>query len=108
MVFSLQIGEDVTIGHSAILHGCTIKNRVIIGIGSIILDGVVIETDVFVAAGSLISANKRLESGFLYQGSPAKKMRKLTTNERNFLVYSSQNYIQLKNEYLSLSNKKKH
>lgn len=69
----LSIGEDVTVGHKAMLHGCTIGNRVLVGMGAILLDGVVVEDDVMIGAGSLVSPGKRLESGFLYLGSPAKK-----------------------------------
>lgn len=69
----LIIGEDVTVGHKAMLHGCTIGNRVLVGMGAILLDGVVVEDDVMIGAGSLVSPGKRLESGFLYLGSPAKK-----------------------------------
>ena len=98
----LVIGEDVTIGHAAILHGCTIGNRVLIGMGAIVMDGTIIESDVFLAAGSLVSPNKRLESGYLYRGRPAVKVRKISDGERKFLRYSPQNYIALKNEYIKL------
>ena len=77
----LVIGEDVTIGHHVTLHGCTIGNRVLIGINSIILDNVVIPDDVMIGAGTLVPPNKVLESGWLYVGSPAKKLRPLTEKE---------------------------
>lgn len=97
----LIIGEDVTVGHKAMLHGCTIGNRVLVGMGAILLDGVVVEDDVMIGAGSLVSPGKRLESGFLYLGSPAKKIRPLTKEETDGLLYSASNYVNWKNDYLS-------
>ena len=76
--FPLTLGDDVTVGHRAVLHGCTIGSRVLIGIGSIVMDGAVIEDDVVLAAGSLVPPGKTLSSGFLYVGSPAKSVRSLT------------------------------
>jgi carbonic anhydrase/acetyltransferase-like protein (isoleucine patch superfamily) len=96
----LIIGDEVTVGHSVCLHGCTIGNRVLIGIGSTLLDGVVVEDEVVVGAGSLVPPGKRLESGFLYMGSPVKQMRPLKDSERSFFRYSANNYVQLKNTYL--------
>lgn len=97
----LTIGEDVTIGHGACLHGCTIGNRVLVGIGATVLDGAVVEDDVVIAAGALVPPGKTLASGFLYVGSPCKQARPLKDKERKFFVYSAQNYVKLKNEYLS-------
>lgn len=71
----LIIGEDVTVGHKVMLHGCTIGNRVLVGMGSILLDGVIVEDDVMIGAGSPVPQNKRLESGYLYLGSPVKQIR---------------------------------
>lgn len=96
----LVIGEDVTIGHHVTLHGCTIGNRVLIGINSIILDNVVIPDDVMIGAGTLVPPNKVLESGWLYVGSPAKKLRPLTEKEIAFLPYSAQNYVKVSRNYL--------
>ncbi len=73
------------------LHGCTIGNRVLVGMGSILLDGAVIEDDVMIGAGSLVSPGKRLESGHLYVGSPARKVRALTPKEIGGLMYSANN-----------------
>ncbi|WP_413726468.1 gamma carbonic anhydrase family protein [Sodalis sp. RH16] len=97
----LIIGDDVTIGHKAMLHGCTIGNRVLVGMGSIILDGAVIEEDVMIGAGSLVAPGKRLESGYLYVGSPARRSRALTPKEIGRLLYSSDNYVRWKDEYLA-------
>ncbi|TVP10425.1 gamma carbonic anhydrase family protein [Shewanella sp. KCT] len=96
----LLIGDDVTIGHKAMLHGCQVGNRILIGMGAIILDGAVIEDDVILGAGSLVPPGKTLESGHLYVGSPAKKVRALTEAEIKFLPESADNYVRLKNEYI--------
>lgn len=99
--YPLLIGEDVTVGHKAMLHGCVIGNRVLVGMGSILLDGAIIEDDVMIGAGSLVTPGKRLESGYLYVGSPARQIRPLTSAEREGLIYSSNNYVRWKDEYLS-------
>jgi carbonic anhydrase/acetyltransferase-like protein (isoleucine patch superfamily) len=99
--FPLLIGEDVTIGHKCMLHGCTIKNRVLVGMGAIIMDGAVVNDDVFVGGGSLVPPNKVLESGYLYVGSPCKQARPLTPEEKAFLKVSADNYVLLKNDYLN-------
>ena len=96
----LLIGEDVTVGHKAMLHGCTIGNRVLVGMGAILLDGVIVEDDVMIGAGSLVPPGKRLESGFLYMGNPAKQARALKPAEIAFLKISADNYVLLKDEYL--------
>lgn len=83
------------------LHGCTIGDRVLIGMGSIILDGATIGSDVVIGANSLVTQGKTLESGYLYVGSPAKAARKLTKDELEHLRYSANNYVQWKNDYLS-------
>ncbi|OON35528.1 gamma carbonic anhydrase family protein [Izhakiella australiensis] len=97
----LVIGAEVTVGHKAMLHGCTIKDRVLIGMGSIVLDGAVIEENVMIGAGSLVPPGKRLVSGFLYLGSPVHQARPLTEKEINDLRYSADNYVKWKDEYLS-------
>lgn len=98
--YPLIVGEDVTVGHKAMLHGCTIGNRVLVGMGSILLDGVIVEDDVMIGAGSLVPPGKRLESGYLYLGSPVKQVRPLSEAEIAGLLYSSNNYVGWKNEYL--------
>lgn len=99
--FPLLIGENVTIGHKAMLHGCTIGNRVLVGMGSILLDGAIIEDDVMIGAGSLVTPGKRLASGYLYLGSPARQVRPLTPEELEGLIYSANNYVRWKDDYLS-------
>ncbi|SCC66540.1 gamma carbonic anhydrase family protein [Kosakonia oryziphila] len=96
----LIIGEDVTVGHKVMLHGCIIGDRVLVGMGSILLDGAVIEDDVMIGAGSLVPQNKRLESGYLYLGSPVKQIRPLEKAEIEGLKYSANNYVKWKDEYL--------
>lgn len=95
------IGSDVTVGHKVMLHGCCIGDRVLIGMGAIVLDGVQIEDEVILGAGSLVPQGKRLVSGFLYLGSPARQIRPLTTPERAGLRQSADNYVNWKNDYLS-------
>ncbi|QAR44635.1 gamma carbonic anhydrase family protein [Kosakonia cowanii] len=97
----LLIGEDVTVGHKVMLHGCTIGHRVLVGMGSIVLDGAVIEDEVMIGAGSLVPQNKRLQSGYLYLGSPVKQIRPLTEAEIEGLKYSANNYVKWKDEYLT-------
>ncbi|MBL4743401.1 MAG: gamma carbonic anhydrase family protein [Cycloclasticus sp.] len=97
--YPLIIGEDVVVGHKAILHGCTIGNNCLIGMGAIVMDGVIVEDHVVIGAGSLVPPGKILESGYLYVGSPAKKARPLNEQEENFLSYSPQKYVQLKDAY---------
>ena len=99
--YSLDIGEDVTVGHKAMLHACKVGDRVLIGMGTIVLDNAVVESDVIIGAGSLVPPNKRLESGYLYMGSPAKQARPLTEKEFAFLKRSADHYVNLKNEYLA-------
>lgn len=98
--YPLIIGDDVTIGHQCMLHGCTLGDRILVGMGAIIMDGVVVEDDVFIGAGTLVPPNKRLESGYLYMGNPMKKARLLKDSEAAFLKQSAINYVELKDEYL--------
>jgi carbonic anhydrase/acetyltransferase-like protein (isoleucine patch superfamily) len=97
----LIIGSNVTIGHKVILHGCTIEDECLIGMGSIIMDKVIVQKHVLVGAGSLVPEGKVLESGYLYLGSPAKKIRPLTNTELEHFMYSANHYIKLKNQYLN-------
>ncbi|PRB82884.1 hypothetical protein CQ007_06195 [Pseudomonas sp. MYb185] len=90
----------MTIGHKVLLHGCTVGSRILIGMGSIVMDGAVIEDEVILGAGSLVPANKTLRSGYLYMGSPAKEVRPLSDKERAFFPYTAANYVRLKDQYL--------
>lgn len=99
--FPLTVGDDVTVGHKALLHGCTIGSRVLVGMGSIIMDGAVVEDEVIIAAGTLVPPGKTLESGYLYRGSPARQARPLTNEELGFFTYTAGNYVKLKDEFLA-------
>lgn len=99
--YPLVIGEDVTVGHKCMLHGCTLGDRILVGMGAIIMDGAIVENDVFIGAGSLVPPNKTLESGYLYVGNPVKQVRLLKESESAFLTQSAINYVKLKNEYLA-------
>lgn len=94
------IGEDVTVGHKCLLHACRIGDRCLIGMGAIIMDGAVLDDEVFLAAGSLVSPGKRLAGGYLYRGSPARRVRPITKDEREMLRYSAAHYVRLKDRYL--------
>ena len=91
----LIIGDDVTIGHGAVVHACTLGNRILVGMNATVLDGAVIEDDVIIAAGAVVTPGKRLQSGFLYVGSPARQARPLTEAQRAFLPISAKNYTRL-------------
>jgi len=99
--FPLIIGSDVTVGHKALLHGCTVSDRVLVGMGAIVMDGAVIEEEVILAAGSIVPPGKVLESGFLYRGSPAKQARPLSEKERSFFSYTANNYVKLKDQHIA-------
>ncbi|KTD59617.1 transferase [Legionella sainthelensi] len=96
----LILGQGITIGHHAALHGCVIDDFCLVGMGAIILDAVHIQHHVMVAAGSLVTPGSILKSGHLYLGSPAKAVRKLTAQELDHLEYSAQHYVRLKDKYL--------
>ena len=98
--FPLTIGADVTVGHKCLLHACTIGDRCLIGMGSIVMDGAVIEDEVLLGAGSLVSPGKRLQSGYLYRGNPLQQVRELRDEEREMLRYSAAHYVRLKDRYL--------
>ncbi len=94
------IGENVTVGHKALLHACTIGNNCLVGMGSSVLDGVVVEDNVMIGAGSLVPMGKRLESGYLYVGSPVKQIRPLGDKEKFFIEYSWEHYVGNKNSLI--------
>lgn len=93
------IGDDVTVGHSAVLHACTIGNMAFIGMQACIMDDAVVEDRAMVAAGALVTPGKRVLSGQLWGGSPARYMRDLTVEELNFLEFSAARYVKLSKAY---------
>jgi len=95
----LIVGEDVVVGHKVVLHGCTIGNRCLVGMGSIVLDGVVVEDEVMIGAGSVVAPGKRLASGGLYLGSPARRARGLARAEIERFTQHSHHYVRLAREY---------
>jgi carbonic anhydrase/acetyltransferase-like protein (isoleucine patch superfamily) len=95
-----RIGNDVTVGHKVMLHGCTVEDLCLIGMDSVILDGAIIRSQVLLGAGSLVPEGKDLEGGYLWLGRPAKKVRELTEQEMKWFAYSAMHYVKLKNEYM--------
>ena len=97
--FPLNVGDDVTVGHRVTLHACTVGNFCLIGMSATIMDGAVLEDRVIIGAGSLVPTGKALEGGYLYVGSPVKRVRALDENELAFLEYSAVHYAKLKDRH---------
>ena len=97
--FPLTVGDDVTVGHRVLLHACTVGDLCLIGMAATIMDGAVVEDKVIVGAGSLVPTGKKLESGYLYVGSPVKRVRELNEKEIAFLKYSAEHYSKLKDQH---------
>jgi carbonic anhydrase/acetyltransferase-like protein (isoleucine patch superfamily) len=97
--FSTTIGKRVTCGHNVILHGCIVDDDVLLGMGCIVLNGAHIPSKVIIAAGSLIGQNKILDSGYLYAGIPARKVRALVDQDYKYIEQANQIYIELKQNY---------
>lgn len=97
--YRTEIGEHVTVGHTAIIHGCTIGSNCIIGMGSTILDGAVIGDNVIIGANSLVTSGKSVPAGVLAMGSPAKVVRELTSEEIEGISHSVEGYVKLSKEY---------
>jgi len=100
--FPTVVGDDVTVGHKVMLHGCHIHDRVLVGMGATIMDGAVIESEVIIGAGSLVPPGRRLHTGHLYVGSPARQVRALSEEEIEFFRYTAGKYVQLKDRYLAM------
>ena len=98
---SLSVGNDVTVGHNVVLHACTVEDLCLVGMGSVVLDGAVIQKVAMVGAGSLVPPGKVLDGGYLWLGSPVKRVRELTAKERAFLLYSAEHYVDLKDRHRS-------
>lgn len=97
--FPLTVGDDVTVGHRVTLHACKVGNLCLIGMSATIMDGAVLGDNVIVGASSLVPTGKQLESGYLYVGSPVKRVRELNEKELAFLEYSAKHYAHLKDEH---------
>lgn len=97
--YPTTIGADVTVGHKAIVHACTIEDACLIGMGATIMDGAVLGAESMLGAGALVPPGKELPGGHLYVGSPAKAVRELTDEEREFLRYSAAHYVKVKNRH---------
>ena len=97
----LIVGEDVTVGHKAVLHACTVGNRCLIGTNAVVMDFAIVEDDVLLAAGSLVPQRKTLRSGWLYAGAPVKRIRELNEKELEMLAYSAAHYVKVKDQYLA-------
>ena len=98
--FPLTIGADITVGHQAILHGCTVEDNCLIGMGATVMDGAIVRSGAMVGAGSLVPPGQDLEGGYLWVGTPARRVRPLREQERGFLDYSARHYVELKNRHL--------
>lgn len=90
---STHIGSRVSVGHNAIVHGCTLKDHVLVGMGAIVMDNVVVEEYTIIAAGSVVLENTYCEGGFIYAGTPAKKIKPITDAQRALLNKLPDNYI---------------
>jgi carbonic anhydrase/acetyltransferase-like protein (isoleucine patch superfamily) len=99
--YPLTLGDDITIGHRVILHGCTIRDRVLVGMGAIIMDGVVVEEDCIIGAGSLVTERMKIPPKSLVIGSPAKVKRTLTDDEISWIKVSATNYSRYAQYYLT-------
>ena len=97
--FPLQIGDEVVIGHGAIVHGCTLESRCLIGIGATVLDGAVVESGAQVGAGALVPPGMRVPSGSLVVGVPAKVLRPLSAEEVELIPEIAERYVRIKNDY---------
>ena len=98
---ALVVGDDVTIGHRAVLHACTIGSRCLIGMGCIVLDGAVVEDEVMIGAGAVVPPRRRLPARTLWVGNPARQLRLLTERELDSLRYSALHYVKVKDAYLA-------
>ncbi|MFC1567770.1 gamma carbonic anhydrase family protein [Pseudomonadota bacterium] len=96
------VGNDVTVGHRVILHGCEVQDGSLVGMGSIIMDRAIVESGCLLAAGSLVPEGKVLRSGYLYAGSPARERRELTDEEKVFLMHAAQHYVDLSKTHQQL------
>lgn len=102
-LYPTYIGDEVTIGHNATLHGCRIQNRCLIGMGAVVMDDVTVESNCIVAAGALLTPGKTFPSGYLIKGAPAKAVRPLSQEELASLERSYLYYLEYKSHYIPSS-----
>ncbi|WOF16419.1 gamma carbonic anhydrase family protein [Methanoplanus sp. FWC-SCC4] len=95
----VNIGKNVTIGHGAIIHGCTIKDRVLVGMGAIILNGAVIGEDTIIGAGAVITENKTIPPGSLVMGVPGKVIKEVNEEQKAHIIKNAESYVSLAKEY---------
>lgn len=93
------IGSDITVGHMALLHACTLEDGAFVGMKAVVMDGCVVEGQGMVAAGALLTPGKRVRKGELWAGSPAKLMRQMSAAEFEYLTYSARHYVELAAAY---------
>ncbi|MGH8191660.1 MAG: gamma carbonic anhydrase family protein [Rhodanobacteraceae bacterium] len=101
--FSCVVGSDVTIGHNAVVHACTVEDLCLIGMHATLLDGAVVRRHALVGAGAVVAPGKIVGMGELWVGNPARCVRRLTESEIDALRYSANHYVELKDEYLAMS-----
>ena len=94
------IGDDVTIGHQAVLHACTLENASFVGMGATVIDGVTLKTGAMVAAGAMVTYNKTIPSGEIWAGNPAKFLRAMKQSEKEYILQSAQNYVNEAKNYI--------
>ena len=99
--YPLILGDDVTVGHHVVLHGCTIQNRVLIGMGAVLMDGVVVGDDCIIGAGALVTEHTKIPPGSLVIGSPARVKRPLREAELSWLKESARNYVRYARDYMT-------
>jgi len=97
---ALVLGDRITVGHRVTLHGCTVHDDCLIGMGATVMDGAIIHSDTIIGAGSLVAPGKELEGGYLWLGAPARRVRALSDEEKESIRYSAQHYQRLKNRHL--------
>ena len=95
LISSTVVGDDCTVGHRAILHGCALGDRVLVGMGAIVLDNAAVGDDTVIAAGSLVPPRAKLAGGFVYMGSPARRVRPLRDDDRAMIAAGWQSYVEL-------------
>lgn len=96
------IGDDVSLGHKAMVHGCVIEDKCLIGINSVVLDGAIIKSLSLIAAGAVVTPGKVVDGG-LWAGTPARRIRDLTDDEKQMIIDNASNYVELKNMWKEAS-----